>query len=246
MRQAYNYDASEGARLEEERALRKKVGSLLLMWRRKSTHRKSGGQSIVEFMVLLPVLLMMLSGLIEFGFMLNYYLDVIDAAREAARFAANDDPLHNDVTGVYQDPNCQFYLRTQTVAEQSLNIGSGGQITLNPASDDVIISAYSVMGGNVDNRYPVITSGCPGLNLVSGAVSRYANYATGLDTVGDINPKLDAGAPNTGMVSVEIYYDYHMVLGLPWIAAFVPDPVTLWAYSIMPNVNVEPTPTPVP
>lgn len=220
--------------------------SLPLLRRGVKTKKKSRGQSIVEFMVLLPVLLMMLSGLIEFGFLLNYYLDVIDAAREAARFAANDDPIHDDSTGVYQDPNCQFYLRTQTVAEQSLNIGSGGQITLNPASDDIIISAFSVLGNTVDSRFPVNTVGCPGLNIVPGAVSRYANHTTGLDTSSDIEAKLDASAPNTGMVSVEIYYDYHMVLGLPWISAFVPDPVTLWAYSIMPNVNVEPTPTPVP
>ena len=232
-------------RVEEEHALSK--FSILSPFRRKDRKRKkSKGQSIVEFMVLLPVLLMMLSGLIEFGFLLNFYLDVIDAAREAARFAANDDPLHNDISGLYQDPNCQFYLRTQTVSEQSINIGSGGQITLNPASDDVIISAYSVLGGTVDRRFPVNTLGCPGLNVVPGAVSRYANHTSGLDTINDIQAKLDASAPNTGMVSVEIYYDYHMVLGLPWIRAFVPDPVTLWAYSIMPNVNVEPTPTPVP
>ena len=37
---------------------------------------------------MLPILLMLLSGVIEFGFMLNYYLDVIDATRETARFAA--------------------------------------------------------------------------------------------------------------------------------------------------------------
>jgi hypothetical protein len=197
---------------------------------------KSRGQSIVEFMVLLPVLIMMLSGLVEFGFMLNYYLDLIDAAREAARFAANDDPLHNDATGVYQDPNPGFYLRAQTVALQSLNIGSGGQITLNPAADDIVISAYGVIGGNVTQRFPSGT----------GEVSLYSNKNSGLDTVNDIEAKLDNLAPNTGLVSVEIYYDYYMVLGLPWIRAFVPDPVTLYAYSIMPNPHVEPTPTPLP
>ncbi|MEJ2011625.1 MAG: pilus assembly protein, partial [Anaerolineales bacterium] len=174
---------------------------------------KSRGQSIVEFMVLLPVLIMMLSGLVEFGFMLNYYLDLIDAAREAARFAANDDPLHNDATGVYQDPNPGFYLRAQTVALQSLNIGSGGQITLNPAADDIVISAYGVIGGNVTQRFPSGT----------GEVSLYSNKNSGLDTVNDIEAKLDNLAPNTGLVSVEIYYDYYMVLGLPWIRAFVPD-----------------------
>lgn len=202
--------------------------------------RKTFGQSIVEFAVLLPLLVMMLSGLIEFGFMLNYYLDIIDAAREAARFAANDDPLHNDATGVYQDPNPGFYLRTQTVALQSLTIGSGGQITLNPATDDVVISAFSVGGGStssvVEERYPSGT----------GEVSLYSNKNSELDVTTDINPTLVAAAPNTGMVSVEIFYEYHMILGLPWIRAFVPDPVTLYAYSIMPNVNVEPTPTNIP
>ena len=198
--------------------------------------RKSIGQSIVEFAVLLPLLVMMLSGLIEFGFMLNYYLDLIDAAREAARFAANDDPLHNDATGVYQDPNPGFYLRTQTVALQSLTIGSGGQITLNPASDDVVISSFSVAGGLVDKRFP----------LGTGEVALYSNKVSELDTTDDIEAKLNVAAPNTGMVAVEIFYDYHMILGLPWIRAFVPDPVTLYAFSIMPNVNVEPTPTPIP
>jgi hypothetical protein len=46
------------------------------------------------------------------------------------------------------------------------------------------------------------------------------------------------------LVLIEIFYDYNMVLGLPWITAFVPDPIGLYAYSIMPNPNVEPTPTP--
>jgi Flp pilus assembly protein TadG len=202
----------------------------------KLAKRKSFGQSIVEFAVLLPLLIMMLSGLIEFGFMLNYYLDLIDAAREAARFAASDDPLHNDATGVYQDPNPGFYLRAQTVTLQSLTIGSGGQITLNPATDDVVISAFSVLAGTVDKRFPIAT----------GQVSLYSNKTSELDTAADINPALDVNAPNTGMVAVEIFYDYHMILGLPWIRAFVPDPVTLYAYSIMPNVNVEPTPTPLP
>jgi Flp pilus assembly protein TadG len=202
----------------------------------KKRKKKSRGQSIVEFMVLLPVLIMMLSGLIEFGFMLNYYLDLIDAAREAARFAANDDPLHNDATGAYQDPNPGFYLRTQTVALQSINIGSGGQITLNPATDDVVISAFGVIAGNVTQRFPSGT----------GEVALYSNKTSSLDTTTDIEAKLDALAPNTGMVSVEIYYEYDMILGLPWITAFVPNPVTLYAYSIMPNPNVEPTPTPIP
>jgi|GEM_PF-4181619 len=36
--------------------------------------RKTRGQSLVEIAIAFPVLIMMLAGLVEFGFMLNYYL----------------------------------------------------------------------------------------------------------------------------------------------------------------------------
>jgi len=201
---------------------------------RKQKPQKRRGQSLVEFTVLLPLLLMMISGLIEFGFMLNYYLDMIDAAREAARFAADDDPIRLP-SGAYLDPNPGFYTRAQTVTLDSINIGSGGQITLDPTSDDVIISAFSVLNGTVNQRYPA-GSGENGLPLYGNHVSEYSTAT--------INSLLDPAAPNAGLVLVEIFYDYNQILALPWITMFVPDPVTLHAYSIMPNANVEPTPTP--
>jgi len=47
-------------------------------------------------------------------------------------------------------------------------------------------------------------------------------------------------------VLVEIYYDYNQVLSLPWITAFVPDPIPVHTYAIMPLVAAEPNPTPSP
>lgn len=191
-------------------------------------------------MLLLPILVMMMSGVIEFGFMLNYYLDLIDAARESARFAANDDPLH-DAAGNYVDPNIAFYARAQAVALQSIDIGSGGQIEIRdpvlfPASkDDIVISAFAVADGIIHQRYP-FGAGEDGHVLNNRQVSKFSNA--------EIEALLDVNAPNTGIVLVEIYYEYEMVLGLPWITVFVPENILLHAYSIMPNVFVEPTPTP--
>jgi hypothetical protein len=54
-----------------------------------SDRSKSIGQSMVELALLFPVLLILLSGLVEFGFILNEYLSVMDAARNAARFASD-------------------------------------------------------------------------------------------------------------------------------------------------------------
>src|SRR5574341_717189 len=59
---------------------------------RSTLRRKSRGQSLVELALLLPVLAIMLSGLIEFGFALNQFLNILDAAREGARFGADGDP----------------------------------------------------------------------------------------------------------------------------------------------------------
>lgn len=204
------------------------------MSRTRKRDKKSRGQSLVEFTVLLPILIMMLSGLIEFGFMLNYYLDLIDAARESARFAANDDPIRK-ADGTYLDPNPAFYTRAQQVVLDSVTLGSGAQITLDPASDDIVVSAFSLMDGAVDQRFPN-GWGENGLDLNGNHTSEF--------TSADITARLDAAAPATGMVLVEIFYDYHMVLALPWITMFVPDTITLHAYTMMPNVNVEPTPTP--
>ena len=211
--------------------------------RRSTAHRrKSLGQSLVEFTIMLPVLLMMLSGLVEFGILLNYYLDVIDAAREAARFAADGDPIRDDA-GNPLDPNPQYFLNVQELTKQSLDFASDSRIDwMSPAvcgtdiQGDIVISAFSTLGDAVERRFPSGT-GDDGLSMCSTHVSNI--------TTAEVNAILSGSAiPNGGLVLVEIYYDYHMVLGLPWIRAFVPDPITLHAYSIMPNVNVEPTPTP--
>lgn len=219
---------------------------------RPSASERSLGQSFVEFTILLPVLLIMISGLIEFGFMLNFYLDMIDAAREVARFAADDDALH-DATGSFTTYNEPFYVRAWNNTDRALNWG--GQIVLNPAADDVIISIFTVSGSNVTARFPPngIGGQCVGADW---GCHRWGNHLSKFPGVGmgsELDNLVKASAaktgsipPNTGVVLVEIYYDYNMIMELPWITAFVPNPITLHAYSIMPNSAAEPTPTPEP
>jgi len=221
-----------------------------LPWFRRG-RAKSIGQSLVEFMVLLPVLLIMISGLIEFGFMLNYYLDLIDAAREAARFAADADPIRDPNDNSYLDPNPKFYDDVQTLAMDSLKAASDNRIdwpkmkAMYPATfcdyvnGDIVISAFGVLNNAgtpvVDKRFPQVM----GENGVS-----LCNHYSSKITSAQIQSRLDPAAPTTGLVLVEVFYDYNQVMALPWITAFVPNPVHLHAYTIMPNANAEPTPTP--
>jgi Flp pilus assembly protein TadG len=50
-----------------------------------------GGAAIVEFAVLLPLLLAVVMGIIEFGWALSQQLDVRHGAREISRMVATDD-----------------------------------------------------------------------------------------------------------------------------------------------------------
>jgi len=187
-------------------------------------------QSFVELALLMPILLMMFSGLIEFGFLLNRYLDLLDGSREAARFASDATPfLPNSYT---DDPS--FYNNAATLVDQTI-----APITLNASTDDVIISAFGVGGGQVLSRFPN-TLGSPS---ISGQYRRYGNHTSKFSNA-DIQSRLVSTAPGTGVILVEVFYAYDQVLKLPWITAFVPDPIQVHVYSIMPLVSVEPTPTP--
>jgi len=213
---------------------------------RNPTIRK--GQSFVEFIVLLPVLMIMLSGLVEAGFAINVYLDLVDTAREVARNVANFDPFNDDTLS----RNVSFYDQAKNVAEYTL--GQAGQIQLDPASDNLIVSVFRVTGSTVtpSERYPIPFNegGC----LKGGEIGWIAFCNSRESKIGttECGPKPDCIVmadllgqlvdvpPDTGIVVIEIYYDYDMILGLPWVTAFLPNPITLHAYSFMPNSAAEP------
>jgi hypothetical protein len=211
---------------------------------RKLLARRLGstGQSIVEFLVILPILLIMISGLIEFGFMLNTYLDVIDAARDVARFAANVDPLETGPTTSCSTPDFYQLMRCETAVVLFVPGWTDPayryryQVALDAARDDVVISAFGAISSGVSARFP----DADGISLYG-----WNNHVSELSTA-EINAMLNPLAPNRGAVLVEIFYNYDMVLALPWITTFVPNPVTLHAYTIMPNTHIEPTSTPLP
>jgi hypothetical protein len=57
---------------------------------------------------------------------------------------------------------------------------------------------------------------------------------------------MNASAPNTGVVLVEIFYNYPQILKLPVLTTILPDPIPLYVYTIMPLSAAEPTQTSAP
>jgi hypothetical protein len=220
---------------------------------------RSRGQGLIETALLLPVLLIVLSGMVELGFLLNEYMALQDAARNAARFASDSVYYQSDNV-----QNCDltedFYRQTACLVNRELSqekpvIG----LDINNGVDDVIISAFSVekidAAGDTGNprRFPYQTTvggyiqgGEAGWSMaLDNAAYRQRNQSSRFGNA-DIQDKLMAGVPNTGWVLVEVFYQYHHKLGLPWITAFLDNPLTLHIYAVMPLVSAEPTPTPGP
>src|SRR5258707_9643989 len=67
--------------------------------RTKVTSRKTRGQALVEFALVLPMLLLLLTASIEFGWMMFNYVSLYNGLREGIRYAS---------VGGYTDPP-QFY-----------------------------------------------------------------------------------------------------------------------------------------
>jgi len=195
--------------------------------------RRGMGQSLVETALLFPILLIIFSGLIEVGFWLSNYLAVVDAARNAARFASDGDYRIRDF-----DPDCtttrDFFRQTACAVLIEL-AQERPLVQLNRSEDDIVVSAVSVLqGSGVTARFP----GSNGWSYYGNFVSRVSNS--------EIDAMLDLNAPNSGLVIVEVFYHYHQHLKLPWIEAFLPDPMLVYGYAVMPLASAEPTKTPSP
>jgi Flp pilus assembly protein TadG len=89
------------------------------------------GQALVEFTIILPILLIVVMGILEFGIMLNSYLAIENAAREGARagiVGTSDTQIKNLIvaTSPSLDPNNL----TVTITPTDVNRKSGDTLTV--------------------------------------------------------------------------------------------------------------------
>jgi Flp pilus assembly protein TadG len=240
--------------------------------------RKPRGQSFVELMLVVMFLAILMAGVVEFGFLLNQYLHVLDGAREAARYSSTslafilngDGSIATDSYGANID-NLAFYYISAAKAATTMD-----PVVLNPANpDDIVISVLSVTSGHLPVRFP--SSNPNGWSLCAhyAAFAAYFPSLTPPATVpaqlsdpgwksgctvrtsqfsgADIQSRMDPSALNTGVLLVEIYYNYPQLLKLLSNNGFMgvtysllPDPVPLYVYTVMPLSSAEPTTTPPP
>ena len=182
------------------------------------------GQSFTELALVVLLLMILVAAIAEYGTLLNDYLNLVDASREAVRFSSSFDPYDEDGN---VDPD--FFVQTSTLTEQVLL-----PLTLNPAlGDDIVITFFSV-GSGVYVREPSVN----GWSVYGNQTSKF--------TDAEVQSRLDSSAPPAGVLLVEIFYNYPQKLRLPVFTQLVPDPIPVHIYAIMPLPAADPVPTPTP
>jgi len=190
---------------------------------RSKTNNNEKGQSFVELSLVVVFLLIFVAGIVEFGFMLNNYLNMVDASREAVRRSANYDPFIVDPDTGAKSVDTNFYVETGRFTEEIL-----APVVLDPTKgDDIVITFFSV-GKGIYVRYP----NDDGWSVYGNHVSKLSNA--------EIQSRLNSSAPPTGVLLIEIFYNYPQVLKLPVFTIFVRDPMPVYAYAVMPLTAAEP------
>lgn len=238
----------------------------------KINTRSSGrnrGQSFVELAIVLPLLLFLLIGFVEVGAVIYNYLSMLDVAREAARFASEHDPAMLDAPGTGLPISAcldgtgvlHYYYDTACViisdADPTIYQGFNPNFTLNPATDDVTISVFTIVNNSVSRRWPNgpdtvwslysdnWTRNCDGTLRSTTPFITDLEISTTYNIVGP-GTLVPSAPTEKGSVLVEIYYCHEQLLNLPLLSDLLPNPIPLHAYSFMPAPAAAPTPTPLP
>lgn len=208
---------------------------------KNKNRRRPRAQSMVEFAISLPVIIILLTGMVEFGFMLNTYLSLQDAARTAARRYSTVNPFNADNT-----PNEAFFQDTGAyIVELLAPTGdpASRQIVMMPDRDNILISLVGVEVDESTDPDTII-----GIERFSnglyyklyGATDPPSNYLddniTGLMTANGQEPS------DAGLLIIELYYGYEGTLNLPWtIPFFSPgNPSMLYVSVVMPTIYTKP------
>ncbi|NLD50914.1 MAG: pilus assembly protein [Clostridiaceae bacterium] len=119
------------------------------------------GQSIVETALILPIIILILTGIIDFGLLFNHYLVITNASREAAREAAvgtGDAELHIMVSNMTSSLD-QARVTTTIYPAETLR-KKGDEVTVTIEFDNMLLT-------------PVISSIIPNpVHLTSRTVMR--------------------------------------------------------------------------
>jgi hypothetical protein len=186
---------------------------------------KEPAQGLVEFALVLPILLLLVFGVIEFGRLLFFYTTVFTASREATRFGAGSGkiaglPRYNDCDGIRERALLLGKFAGVSAGDVSIKYDSGPGTAILDPSNCPIPSQYTVIGGIHRIRVTVNAEFEPIVPLVSipavQIASENARTILGNMTVKSNIPVIPAPLP--GEMHVGDLHATRYLSGGGWVA----------------------------
>jgi len=176
--------------------------------------RTERGQALVEFSILLPVFMIVLSGLLEFGLVFNNHLTLEYATREGARAGAALADGKGD-QGTCDTIDAQIVAAVQRVLD-----APGSPIDLSSVSTIRIWRATST--GQPDGSVGIFTWTYTGPNSGPSVDGKALSYSPPNPLPLTWQPcTRNAGGSNPDSIGVSLAYTYHMTTPLSALLAFV-------------------------
>lgn len=111
--------------------------------------RRSKGQSLVETAIILPIVLLLIMGIIDFGLLFNNYILISNASREGARKAALGG-TDSEVVQIIENMTTTLDLSKMTIniSPSFGSRGHGTEVKVSIAYDSKLITPL------IDNFFP--------------------------------------------------------------------------------------------
>jgi hypothetical protein len=193
--------------------------------RSRSGRRGIRGQSLVEFALIVPLFMVLLLGMLEFGFVFTHHLGLEYATREGARMGAS--LAGGSTTGVL----CQDVDKNVIAAFQRVATSSGSQLVVARISQIQIYDA-NPSGLPISGLVNVWVPGGDG-TMVDGTALLWHPSSVGWNacTVGtrkNGSGYLNGTTPNTDSIGVSATYSYRLITAIgSMIGAFGSGQITI-------------------
>jgi Flp pilus assembly protein TadG len=142
---------------------------------RVTPRRRQRGQSLAEFAIVMPIFLVLVMGIVDFGMGLKSWISITNAAREAARWGAihcsSGDYTNSDVE--------QRAIDTATGLDTDM-LDATVDTAAGVSCDDSQNSTQSLVV-NVDYEYKLITPLAGMLSFLGGGASSSINLSSSAD-----------------------------------------------------------------
>ncbi len=179
---------------------------------RQRTLRPERGQSLVEFGLILPILMVLVLGLAEFGFMFAHHQGIEYATREGARTGSGLSNGQNGQNGTPSGTTCKTIDNQVVAAVQRVITGTGSMVNINYVTQIRIFKYDDTTKAPATGFINVWT---PGVGpTVDGVALKFKQ------TSGNWGACARDNGATPDALGVDLSYTYHMVTPLGSLLAW--------------------------